>query len=89
MTLRSIPDTIEALRVIFLKFEQALDPEYDQAALTELKRIILDRIAELESEFAMMVTCARPSPAPFEAPPVTQGGSPSQKLPQECGPTAD
>lgn len=89
MTLRSIPDTIEALRVIFLKFEQALDPEYDQAALTELKRIILDRIAELESEFAMAVTRARPSPEPFEAPQVTPGGAPSHKLPQESGPTAD
>jgi hypothetical protein len=89
MTLRSIPDTIEALRVIFLRFEQALDPEYDQAALTELKRIILDRIAELESELAMTVRCAHPSAAPFEAPQVAPGSAPSHKVAQEGGSTAD
>ena len=89
MTLRSIPDTIEALRVIFLRFEQALDPEYDQAALTELKRIILDRIAELESELAMVVRCAPPPSSPSEAPELATGSAPSHKLPQEAGSTAD
>jgi hypothetical protein len=89
MTLRSIPDTIEALRVIFFRFEQALDPEYDLAALTELKRIILDRIGELESELAMTVRCERPSAAAFEAPEVAQGSAPSHKVAQEGGSTAD
>ena len=89
MTLRSIPDTIEALRVIFLRFEQALDPEYDQAALTELKRIILDRIAELESELAMTVKCARPAISEAETHDVVMGGAPSREVPREGTPTAD
>ena len=89
MTLRSIPDTIEALRIIFLRFEQALDPEYDQAALTELKRIILDRIAELESELAMTVKCARPGASPLEAPQLAAESAPLHKLPLERGSTAD
>ena len=89
MTLRSIPDTIEALRVIFLKFEQALDPDYDQAALTELKRIILDRIAELESERAIELRCARPSTSQLEAIDVATRGAPPLKLPPEPGSTGE
>jgi hypothetical protein len=48
MTLRSIPDTIESLRVILHEVEQTMDAVHDSADLAELKRILLDRIAELE-----------------------------------------
>jgi hypothetical protein len=89
MTLRSIPDTIEALRVIFLKFEQALDPSYDQAALTELKRIILDRIGELESELAMTEGCARPRASRSVVPEVATKGGPSHEVSQEGTPIGD
>lgn len=85
MTLRSISDTIEALRVILLKFEQALDPGYDQAALTELKRIILDRIAELESERAIELSCARRPASRLEGLEVATRGAPPNKLPLETG----
>ena len=52
MTLRSIPDTIESLRVILQEVEQTMDAAYDSADLLELERILLDRIAELELEQA-------------------------------------
>ena len=48
MTLRSIPNTIESLRVTLQEVEQTMDAAYDSADLVELKRILLDRIAELE-----------------------------------------
>lgn len=80
MTLRSIPDTIEALRVILIEFEQALDPHYDQAALTELKRMILDRIAELEAELAMTQPCARPTFGQLEVLEEATQSVPPQKL---------
>jgi hypothetical protein len=89
MTLRSIPDTIEALRVIFLRFEQALEPDYDQAALTELKRIILDRIGELESELAMTVRCAPSSASQAEALEAVIRCNPTNALPLEPGSAAE
>jgi hypothetical protein len=89
MTLRSIPDTIEALRVILLKFEQALDPDFDQAALTELKRIILDRIAELEAERAIKQRCARPSASQLEALEVAARDAPPHTLHRERGSAVD
>ena len=52
MTLRSIPNTIESLRVTLQEVEQTMDAAYDSADLVELKRILLDRIAELELEQA-------------------------------------
>ena len=48
MTLRSIPDTIESLRVTLQEVERTMDAVHDSADLAELKRILLDRIAELE-----------------------------------------
>ena len=48
MTLRSIPDTIESLRVTLQEVERTMDAVHDSADLAELKRIFLDRIAELE-----------------------------------------
>jgi hypothetical protein len=48
MTLRSIPNTIESLRVTLQEVEQTMDAVYDFADLAELKCILLSRIAELE-----------------------------------------
>ena len=48
MTLRSIPDTIESLRVTLQEVEQTMDPVHDSADIAELKRILRDRIVELE-----------------------------------------
>lgn len=89
MTLRSIPDTIEALRIILFKFEQALDRDYDQAALSELKRIILDRIAELEAERAMKQRCAPRSASQLEALEVAAQDASQDKLSRLPGSSAD
>src|SRR5260370_2491719 len=49
MTLRSLRDTVESLRVILRKVEQTADPGQDAAAVIDLKRILRKRIAELEA----------------------------------------
>jgi hypothetical protein len=53
MSFRSIGETIENLRILLHKFEHSPEADYDEFALAELKRIILNRIAELETEWAM------------------------------------
>jgi hypothetical protein len=55
MTLRSIPNKIEWLRVTLQEVEQTMDAAHDSADLAELKRLLLDRIAELELEQARTV----------------------------------
>jgi hypothetical protein len=50
MTLRSIPDKIEWLRVTLQEVEQTMGAAHDSADLAELKRLLRDRIAELELE---------------------------------------
>ena len=52
MTLGSIPDTIESLRVTLQEVEQTMEAVHGSADLAELKRILLDRIAELEIDQA-------------------------------------
>lgn len=49
MTLRSLRDTIESLRTILRKTEQTSDPDQDAVAVNDLKRILQNRIAELEA----------------------------------------
>ena len=56
-----VPNTIEALRVTLQKLEQNRDA-YSSEAFAELKRIILNRIAELELTEAI---AAQPT-APLE-----------------------
>jgi hypothetical protein len=46
---RPAHETLESLRLTLLKIEQSAEPEQDAEALTELKRILLQRIAELEA----------------------------------------
>jgi hypothetical protein len=58
MTLRSIPDTIESLRVTLQEVERTMDAVHDSADLAELERILLDRIAELELEQARAAEAA-------------------------------
>ena len=53
MSLRSIRETIEDLRLVLHKFEHRPGADYDENALAELKRIILDRVAELEAQQAL------------------------------------
>jgi hypothetical protein len=46
---RPAHETLESLRLTLLKIEQDAEPEQDAEALAELKRILLQRIAELEA----------------------------------------
>jgi hypothetical protein len=50
MTLRSVPDTINSLRMTLQQLEQTADTARDSMAFAQLKRIFLKRIAELEIE---------------------------------------
>jgi len=52
MLSRPSAETIEVLRRTLLQVEQQLDPVFDAASIAELKRIVLQRIAELEIEQA-------------------------------------
>ena len=50
VTLRSVPDTINSLRMTLQQLEQTADTARDSMAFAQLKRIFLKRIAELEIE---------------------------------------
>jgi len=69
---RPAHETLESLRLTLLKFEQTAEPEQDAEALSELKRILLQRIAELEAieaiESAAAQTADKPNPADLVPP---------------------
>jgi hypothetical protein len=46
---RPAHETLESLRLTLLKIEQSVEPDHDAVALADLKRILLQRIAELEA----------------------------------------
>jgi hypothetical protein len=46
---RPTHETLESLRLTLLKIEQSAEPDQDAEALADLKRILLQRIAELEA----------------------------------------
>jgi hypothetical protein len=52
---RPAHETLESLRLTLLKVEQSAEPEQDREALAELKRILLQRIAELEAVQALEI----------------------------------
>jgi hypothetical protein len=53
MVSRPSPDTLESLRITLQKLEHGIDSMLDAAAMAELKRTILLRIAELEAANAV------------------------------------
>ena len=53
MPLRSVPNTIEALRLTLIKLEQTTDSAHDSPHFAQLKGILLNRIAELEAAEAL------------------------------------
>ncbi len=63
---------MESLRLTLLKVEQSAEPEQDAEALAELKRILVQRIAELEAiqaiESAAAQTADEPKPADLVPP---------------------
>ena len=56
---RPAQETLESLRLTLLKVEQGAEPEQDAEALAELKRILLQRIAELEAVQALESAAAQ------------------------------
>jgi hypothetical protein len=50
---RPAHETLESLRLTLLKVEQTAEPDQDREALADLKRILLQRIAELEAMQAL------------------------------------
>lgn len=76
MISRSTQETLESLRVTLQKLEQAADPASNGQDVVELKQILLNRIAELETLHALQPAEAEPEPAPSDLPPlavVTEG----------------
>lgn len=80
MSLRAPKDTVESLRLTLQRLEQFTDPAQDLEARTELKRILLLRIADLEALEALRGDAAKPSSG--EIPKPTPTGSASE-LPQQ------
>jgi hypothetical protein len=62
MVSRPSEDVLRLLRVTLQKLGHGLDPIHDAAAMTELKRLILLRIAELESADSATSSGSRPLP---------------------------
>ncbi len=74
---RPAHETLESLRLTLRKVEQSAEPEQDAEALADLKRILLQRIADLEAvealetqavESADTQTADEPNPAEFVPP---------------------
>ena len=77
MPLRSVPNTIEALRLTLFKLEQAGDPAPDSAHFAQLKDILLNRIAELEAVDALASSSVDTSPSVDTLPPADPAGLPA------------
>jgi hypothetical protein len=91
---RPAEETLESLRLTLLKVEQSAEPEQDAEALAELKRILLQRIAELEAIQALesAESADKPNPADLVAPAsVTVDDAkeiPSREIPMDAEPPA-
>jgi len=70
MASRSSQETLESLRVTLHKLEQTTDPASDEQAVAELKQILLNRMAELETLNALAPAQAEPVPAASDLPPL-------------------
>ena len=80
---RPAQETLESLRLTLLKVEQGAEPGQDAEAFAELKRILLQRIAELEAIQALEAAAAQsPGESKPESllPPATVAEIPSEAL---------
>ena len=71
MTLRNARETLDSLRVTLQKLEQTADSVSDGRDVAELKQILLNRIAELETLNALQPAQAEPMPTPSNLPHLT------------------
>ncbi|MGA8087560.1 MAG: hypothetical protein WCA10_09650 [Terracidiphilus sp.] len=71
MAARTARETLDSLRVTLQKLEQTTDPASDGQDVAELKQILLNRIAELETLQALhQPEEVAPPPAPSDLPPI-------------------
>jgi hypothetical protein len=70
MASRTSLETLESLRVTLHKLEQTTDPSSDVQAVAELKQILLNRMAELETLNALAPQQPEAAPAPADLPPL-------------------
>ena len=82
MNLRPAQETLDSLRVTLQKLEQAVDPVSDGQDVAELKRILLNRIAELEALQALQPEEVAPAPAPSDLPSIAAAAE--EQPPQEA-----
>lgn len=81
MTARSAQETLESLRITLQKLEQTSDPASNREDVAELKQILLNRIAELETLQALHPEepeAAQP-PAPSDLPSIAAAEGESAK----------
>ena len=83
MSPRPVLDTIEILRRTLMEVERDLDPVADASALAGLKRIVMNRIAELEFLQAQQARSAASSipPLPVTIAPTAQQPQTERALP--------
>lgn len=82
---RPTPKSLESLRVTLQKLEQTGDPGKDGARISELKRVLLNRIADLEFSKTFESEDYRieeaPEPAKLIPPPsMTEDGPPEKDI---------
>jgi hypothetical protein len=71
MSARSAQETLDSLRVTLQKLEQTTDPASNGQDVAELKQILLNRIAELETLQALQQPEeVAPAPAATDLPPI-------------------
>ena len=87
MPLRSVPNTIEALRLTLLKLEQTSGSAEDSPHLAELKRILLTRIADLEAADAIAFSSVNTAPPEDALPPADPAGLPPTTAAQTDDPS--
>jgi hypothetical protein len=81
MTVRPTRETLESLRITLQKMEQFTDSESDANDVTELKRLLLNRIAELETLEALQPEEVHPQPILSDLPAIaasTEGNAVSE-----------
>jgi len=89
MKARPAHETLESLRLTLLKVEQTAEPDQDREALADLKRILLQRIAELEAIQAIEVQAGESAAALQSAPGQTEDKPSSADLVLPPSVTAD
>ena len=85
MTRRPTPKSLESLRVTLQKLEQTEDPDSGEHSISELKRVVLNRIADLELSKKLETGDGEADNAPelgdlTSLPLITEDGAPEKDL---------